>query len=362
MASNDFEANGPGRASLGFHGGNLAAAGSCFPDAPLPWLDLSTGINALSYPMPTLSANAWQRLPEAADIARLEQVAARCYGAGDPESVVAAPGTQALIQLLPHIVPGTTVGIFGFTYAEHARAWQAAGAAVALVDLGAAAQRFDVIVVVNPNNPDGRLLDAAALLALAQRCTTLVVDEAFMDVMPSGHSLIPHLPHSGAIVLRSFGKTFGLAGLRLGFAVASPDLAERLRRRLGPWAISGPAIETGALALADNAWLAKATSGLRQAAHRLDGLLQAAGCGIAGGTPLFRLASHARAPEIFVRLASAGVLVRPFADKPEWLRFGLPMREADWARLAAALDGISQIRASLAPAIDRGDETKGLGH
>ena len=328
------------RASLSFHGGNLAAAATCFPDAPMPWLDLSTGINPLSYPMPALSANAWQRLPEAADIARLEQIAARCYGADDPETLVAAPGTQALIQLLPEIVPARTVGIFGFTYAEHARAWQASGAVVAQVEAGAAAQRFDVIVVVNPNNPDGRLLDGAALAALARRCTMLVVDEAFMDVMPPGHSLIPHLPKSGAIVLRSFGKTYGLAGLRLGFAAAAPELAARLRARLGPWAVSGPAIETGVLALADAAWLATATGLLQQAAKRLDGLLQAAGCSIAGGTPLFRLARHASAPEIFGCLARAGILVRPFAEKPDWLRFGLPMQETGWARLEAALHGV----------------------
>ena len=330
------------RASLSLHGGNLAAAAACFPDAPLPWLDLSTGINGRSYPMPALSANAWQRLPEAADIARLEQIAARCYGACDPESLVASPGTQALIQLLPDIVPARTVGIVGFTYAEHARAWQAAGADVALADAGAGAQHFDVIVVVNPNNPDGRLLDCAALMALAQRCATLVVDEAFMDVMPPGHSLIPHLPERGAIVLRSFGKAYGLAGLRLGFAAASPALAAKLRARLGPWAVSGPAIETGMLALADSAWLALTTSLLHQAAERLDHLLQGAGCAIAGGTPLFRLARHASAPEIFKRLAQVGILVRPFAERPEWLRFGVPMQDTGWARLEAALHGVAE--------------------
>ena len=337
MIKNGFGQGSPDRASLSFHGGNLAAARASFPDAPLPWLDLSTGINARSYPMPVISANAWQRLPEAADIARLEQIAARCYGAENPETIVAAPGTQALIQLLPQILPAGSVGIAGFTYAEHARVWQAAGATVTQVDTGAVTQHFDVIVIVNPNNPDGRLVDTDALLAMAQRCTTLVVDEAFMDVMPPGYSLVPHLPKSGAIVLRSFGKTFGLAGLRLGFAAASPKLAGKLRVCLGPWAISGAAIETGGLALADAAWLTQATSTLQQAAQRLDGLLQAAGCGIFGGTPLFRLASHARAPEMFARLAQAGILVRPFAERPQWLRFGLPMREPDWARLAEAL-------------------------
>ena len=167
---------------------------------------------------------------------------------------MAAPGTQALIQWLPHLAPAQRVGVLGLTYGEHAGRWAAAGAHVSIVhDLDALA-RCDVAIVVNPNNPDGRLVAAADLAALAGRVGLLVVDEAFMDVMPPGWSLVPTLP-ARTIVLRSFGKTYGLAGLRLGFALASGELAVSLRRAVGPWAVSGPAIAIGCRAFDDGPWL-----------------------------------------------------------------------------------------------------------
>ena len=327
----------PGSASLSYHGGNLDAARACFPAAPQPWLDLSTGINGLPYPMPAISAAAWQRLPLQADITRLEQIAASVYGASDPGIIVSAPGTQALIQLLPSVLNARAIGIVGFTYPEHARVWRASGAAVRHLQPGEPASGCDAVVVVNPNNPDGRLASVEDVLALADQGTTLIVDEAFMDAIRPGQSLIPHLPKAHAIVLRSFGKIYGLAGLRLGFAAASPDLAPRLRQALGPWAISGAAVEAGSRALADAAWRARAVGDLETAAQRLDTLLHAAGFSILGGTPLFRLASHARAGAIFEQLGQAGILVRPFPHHPHWLRFGIPMQEPAWLRLAAAL-------------------------
>ena len=110
----------------------------------------------------------------------------------------------------------------------------------------------DVVVVVNPDNPTGRLLPPQALRGVAARL--LIVDEAFIDLLPHEASLAGDLPDN-AIVLRSFGKTYGLAGLRLGFAIAAVPLAQRLREELGPWAVSGPALAIGATALADDAWL-----------------------------------------------------------------------------------------------------------
>ena len=327
----------PGSARLGYHGGNLDAARACFPAAPLPWIDLSTGINAQPYPMPVIPDAAWQRLPLQADIARLERIATCAYGAIDPATVVSAPGTQALIQQLPHVLKARKVGIVGFTYAEHARVWRDAGADVSQLEPGISASGCDAIVVVNPNNPDGHLTRVEDVLALAEPGATLIVDEAFMDAIRPSQSLIPHLPKADAIVLRSFGKIYGLAGLRLGFAAASPELAARLRQALGPWAISGAAVEAGSRALADAAWLAQAIADLELAAQRLDILLRSSGFSILGGTPLFRLASHGRAGTLFSQLAQAGILVRPFPHKPHWLRFGIPMQEHVWLRLAAAL-------------------------
>ena len=323
-----------GRGRFTYHGGDLGAARAAFPGAPAPWIDLSTGINPVPYPPPALDRAAWTALPDAGAARALEAAAARAYGA-DPEGVAAAPGTEALIQWLPRLFPARRVGVLGFTYGDHARAWAGAGAAVETLDTLDALAGFDAAVVVNPNNPDGRLVSPADLAALAERVRLLVVDEAFADVTPGAWSLAA-APPPNALVLRSFGKFYGLAGLRLGFAVAAPERAAALRAALGPWAVSGPAIAIGCAAFADDAWAAAARARLARDATRLDGLLAASGAGIAGGTALFRLAEVGDAARRFDGLARAGLLTRPFAGRPGWLRFGLPGDEAAWRRLERA--------------------------
>jgi cobalamin biosynthetic protein CobC len=326
---------------LRHHGGNINAARRLFPDAPTPWIDLSTGINPRPYPVGAIASAAWDRLPDPSDHAALEQAAASAYGAGPATAVVAAPGTQALLQWLPRLVPARRVGILGFTYGEHEKCWRAGGAEVTVVDALGELAGFDVGVVVNPNNPDGRLLPPDSLAAtakpMAERGRLLIVDEAFMDVQAAHDSLVPRLPRTGALALRSFGKIYGLAGLRLGFAVASPELGGLLRAALGPWAVSGPALAIGLRALADAAWLGEAVTRLRDGADRLDTLLRSAGFAIVGGTPLFRLAAHPAAAQWFEHFARAGILARPFHARPDWLRFGLPGEPAAWQRVADTL-------------------------
>ena len=330
-----------GDASPVYHGGDLAQVRARFPDAPEPWIDLSTGIDPVAYPIPPIPAEAWTRLPEARDVATLEAEAAAAFGVDDPAAVAATPGTQALIQTLPRLMPGATVGILGFTYQEHARVWREAGRRVEIVDRLADLGRFDIGLVVNPNNPDGRFVPPAELAALALDMSLagrrLVVDEAFVEVMEEGASLAPRLPIGRVVVLRSFGKTWGLAGLRLGFALGDADFARAVRAAFGPWAVSGPAIAIGRAALADHDWLAATIARLRRDAERLDRLLVAAGFRVVGGTPLFRLAECDRAPQLADRLAAHGIHVRRFPHDPRWLRFGLPGGEADWTRLEAAL-------------------------
>jgi cobalamin biosynthesis protein CobC len=324
-----------------YHGGGLVAAARRFPQAPRPWLDLSTGINAKPYPVGPLSDAAYTRLPEAEAIAALEAEAARSFGLGAGAEIVAAPGTQSLIQLLPRLSPAKKIGILGFTYAEHDKVWAASGALVRTVARLDELAEADAAVIVNPNNPDGRRIAAQELVALAQIFAAhgkqLIVDEAFIDFFPGETSLAPLLPLPGVIVLRSFGKTFGLAGVRLGFALCEPPLAANMREQLGPWAVSGAAVEIGRRAYADADWLRQSAARLERDAARLDALLRGAGFDIIGGTPLFRLARHESAGEIFTRLCEAGVLTRPFAAQPHWLRFGVPCADADFARLAAAL-------------------------
>jgi cobalamin biosynthetic protein CobC len=328
---------------LAYHGGNLAVARRLFPHAPLPWIDLSTGVNPEPYPLPSMTPDLWARLPDPEHLAALEAAAAQRYGA-PPSQTVAAPGTQALIQLLARLRPNGRVGILGFSYAGHERAWRAAGASVEAADEIAALAAFDVAIIVNPNNPDGRLATRASLLQLhgemASRGGALVVDEAFMDLDRRGQSLIAVLPASHAVVLRSFGKTYGLAGLRLGFAIASADLVAPLRAGLGAWPVSGPAIDIGRRALADDGWLDRARARLDRDSERLDRLLIARGFDALGGTTLFRLARHPRAAGVFRDLLRSGILVRPFAESPDKLRFGIPGDSQSWRRLESALQPI----------------------
>jgi cobalamin biosynthetic protein CobC len=314
------------------HGGDLGAIRRRFPQAPEPWLDLSTGINPIAYPI-AAAAETWSRLPGRADDEALCAVAAQRFGLRDPAMIVAAPGTQALIQLLPRLVAKSRVGIVGPTYEEHEVSWRRHGHEVTVVERFGEASDRDVAVVVNPDNPTGRLLTTAQLRLCK---ATLVVDEAFVDFLPASASLAGDLPHN-AIVLRSFGKTYGLAGLRLGFAIAQPDVAARLREELGPWAVSGPALAIGKAALGDAAWFRTTAARLNRDGVRLDAMLAQAGVTHLGGTPLFRLTQHEESAEIVERLGRHGIHVRAFSHEPQWLRFGLPGSETAFRRLAVAL-------------------------
>jgi cobalamin biosynthetic protein CobC len=313
-----------------------------FPTAPEPFVDLSTGINPLPYPLPPLPPEVFARLPEPEDQAALEAVAASAYGVADPALVAATPGTEIAIQVLARLLPARRVAILGPTYGGHAAAWRQSRAEVRETTDPAALAGADIGVLCNPNNPDGRIVAAADLLrladAMARRGGVLVVDEAFADFAAGAVSLAPGLPHPALVVLRSFGKAYGLAGLRLGFVLAASDRAAALRAALGAWAVSGPAIAIGRAALADAAWRQAAASRLAADAVALDRCLADFGLAVRGGTTLFRLAEGAHAPDLFTALGEAGVLVRRFDYRTSWLRFGLPGTPLAWARLGAMRD------------------------
>lgn len=323
-------------AALLGHGGRLGAARSAWPDAPTLWLDLSTGINPCPYPVPVLAPETWSRLPDPESLRALETAAAAAFGVDDPARVVAAAGSEALIRLLPHLLTAERVAISTRTYGGHADAWRAAGARI--VDPGDPAA--DLRVLVNPNNPSGRVLSPDQVVDLTEG--PLLVDEAFMDVDPA-YSVAPLAGgpgHGSLMVLRSFGKFYGLAGARLGFLVAEPALAARVRQALGDWPVSGPAIAAGLAAYADPDWARQTRRRLIESTVQLDSLLRRAGFEIVGGTRLFRLTLAADAPRRFEVLAQAGILTRPFPWDETLIRFGLPGPDQDWLRLAVALESL----------------------
>ncbi len=269
----------------------------------------------------------------------MRAAAAETWSVPDPDCLVSAPGTQSLIGLLPLLRPESAVAVVGPTYDEHESSFARAGHRVEQVAELAKCGDAQVAIVVNPNNPDGRRHDPETLCTAADRLAArgglLVVDEAFVDLDPD--LSVAGSVRPGLLVLRGIGKFFGLAGLRLGFAVAEPRLAALLRQALGPWAASGPALVVGRAALLDRAWAAEVRRRLAVEAGLLDQVLRGAGLAVVGGTDLFRLANAPRAWAIYEHLGRQGVLVRPFAEQPRWLRFGLPPDAAGRARLAEAL-------------------------
>ncbi|MFC0219112.1 threonine-phosphate decarboxylase CobD [Pseudochelatococcus lubricantis] len=323
------------------HGGDLARARALFPDTPAPWLDLSTGINPHHYPLRALGAEVFARLPEEARCRELAALAATAYGAPGAAQTVPAAGTQLLLPLVAGLVPPGRAAVLSTSYAEHARAARLAGHAVTEAETLAELETADLAIVVNPNNPDGRVAAREDLAALGRRLSArgglLVVDEAFMDVVPSGASVAGDVEAAGIVALRSFGKFFGLAGVRLGFALAPRELARRLSARLGPWAVSGPALEYGLAALGDADWQAEMRARLGGEAQRLDTLLAETGLPVAGGTSLFRYLDDVPAQEIFTALGRRGILVRAFEARPRALRLGLPADDTAFSRLADAL-------------------------
>lgn len=321
------------------HGGDLAAAERRFGHPEQGWLDLSTGINPYAFPLPLIDAVYWRRLPEAQAEDALRQAAAEAYGVVDVEQIVAVPGTQAIIQLLPRFRPFSQVAVVGPTYGEHVNSWTNAGHQVVSCETLDRIGDADVVVVVNPNNPDGRRHEPLRLLeiaeALSKRGGLLVVDEAFGDVAPElslASSVGP-----GLVVLRSFGKFFGLAGIRLGFVIAAKPMARQLRQILGPWSVSGPALVVGRIALSDFGWAEATRHRLASDAAQLDNMLIQANLSVIGGTSLFRLVNAPRAWSLYEFLGQKGILVRPFAASPRWLRIGLPGNEHDRRRLKDAL-------------------------
>ncbi len=316
------------------HGGDLGRAIARFGGTASDWIDLSTGINRLPWPVPDLPARVWQALPTAE--ASAAAIAAARAAWNVRAGILPLAGAQAAIQLLPRLRPPGRAAVLAPTYNEHAAAFAQAGWQVTEVTDPADLQDADAAVLVNPNNPDGRRHAPENLRALAARVGLLIVDESFADPHPEVSLAGDDLPPN-TIVLRSFGKFWGLAGLRLGFAIAPEPLIAALARQAGPWPVSGPALAIGAAALADRDWRDATIARLRADAARLDAIAARAGWPLIGGTALFRLYRVGDAAAAQARLARAQVWSRSFPWSGDLLRLGLPGPAHEWDRLETTL-------------------------
>lgn len=287
-------------------------------------MDLSTGINPQPFPVPTVSAAAWTALPDKAAVQALNDAARAFWSVPDQADILAAPGASALIAHMPLLLDPARVVIPAPTYNEHAASFRNAGWDVLPGGVGEAR------VLVHPNNPDGRVWRAEDVGA-----GLTIIDESFCDICPE-QSLIHVADRPGVIVLKSFGKFWGLAGLRLGFAIGAPETLQVLAEMLGPWPVSGPALEIGAAALRDEEWATQTRKRLTEDAARLDEMTIAAGAQLLGGTSLFRLYEVDDAAAWQDRLAQHHIWSRIFPYSQTWLRFGLPPAHG-WDRLRVAL-------------------------
>lgn len=307
------------------HGGQLKLASERY-NIPLEnWIDLSTGINPNSYPLPPVPTHIWQRLPEVND--GLEDAAAAYYGS---PHLLPVAGSQEAIQRLPLLRKKSRVGILSPAYHSHQQAWQAAGHEVVEFDrqqIEDILPSLDVLLLVNPTNPTAERYSLKELRrwhGQLQRCGGwLVVDEAFMDLTPEG-SLIEVEPKPGLIVLRSIGKFFGLAGVRLGFVWAEADILEELVKLQDDWSVSNPARWAGRLALSNTNWQHEQRQLIPLQMAELKTTLETNYKRhiIEAGLFAYVVLEHDQALEEHRRLCKQGVLTRLF-QRHGALRFGL---------------------------------------
>ena len=320
------------------HGGNIDWAIQRFGGSRDEWIDLSTGINRCPYPLPAQPPECWQALPTKSALASLHQAAQQTYKANG--HILATAGAQAAIQMIPHLRALGHARVLAPTYNEHAATLRAAGWHVTEVEQLHDLRGADLAVVVNPNNPDGRRHDQNALIDILESVGHLVVDESFADADPQ-ISIAPLAGRNGLLVLRSIGKFYGLAGLRLGFILGTDSDIGKLAEMAGPWPVSGPAIHIGRCALLDVDWAETTTARLKQDAHRLDDLAARSGWKRVGGTALFRLYETDCAQTSQERLARSYVWSRIFPWSKQRIRLGLPGPDAEWARLSLAFKGVA---------------------
>lgn len=320
-----------------FHGGRLEQAKAHFGTADGPWLDLSTGINPHCWLGVAAMPIDWRSLPDVQALAILEATAAHHFGV-DPAHICAVPGTEIGLRMLGDCLPGPAVHVVP-SYRTH-KEMVPDSRPIAASD--ATTISGSTIILANPNNPDGRAVPARqmadALRRIAATSGWLVIDEAFADATPQISLASEIRDDQPLVIFRSFGKFFGLAGVRLGFVLGPRPVIARFRTKLGSWPLSAAAIAIGTAAYRDESWIEGMRKALPIHASALDQMLTHHGFKVIGTCPLFRLIEVQDAHKVFERLARRAILTRPFDLDPNWLRIGLPDSDEALGRLDAALD------------------------
>ena len=318
------------------HGGNLDFAASIYGGPVTDWLDLSTGINRIPYDNLLVSKNNFCVLPDRTLFKSLIDAASNTYAVPSKASLLPINGVQMAIQAIPHIETCGTAKILGPTYNEYSATLRNFGWKVVCVknlkDLSGA----DLAIVVNPNNPDGRICTQKEILRVLPNVGKIIIDESYCDPTPE-LSMMPHAGEKGLIIFKSVGKFFGLAGIRLGFIISQKSETEVFSNIIGPWSVSGPTLEVGTRALVDTTWIEQTRKRLSYDAKRLSNLIAESNLQSAGATKLFHLIKLDNAADAQKKFAEEMIWTRIFSYSKSWLRIGLPGSEDEWSRLRACL-------------------------
>lgn len=337
------------------HGGNLVSASAHFDIPVEQWIDLSTGINPEHYPVDHLPLSSYCALPYISDefLSAVTHYYTPAYiqKNTNPKKILnhflAVSGTQTAIQVLPTLLPAFPILLPEVGYQEYRQQWQHRAlpthdypsmdndAAGLYIDQAIKQQPQQHILVINPNNPTGIAFSKEQLFHWAKALDPqayLIVDEAFIDSAPDNSVLTKVLPSDmpdNIIVLRSFGKFFGLAGIRLGFIFANAAIIQQLEKAIGIWQVNGPAQAIAIAALNDSAWQQSNRTAIAKNAaftQKLCTTIQEK-CERVIHSDLFSsyYFSHIQADHINHQLALAGILTRVILlnDNKAILRIGV---------------------------------------
>jgi cobalamin biosynthetic protein CobC len=316
------------------HGGDIDLAIKKYGGQRKDWIDLSTGINRTSYPWQESVKVHLRDLPGSKLLMSLEEAASRAYKIAVDTETVATSGAQQIINLLPtHLNKYSSVAILGPTYNEYEKAFKSSNLRTNTVSEISNLSCNDIAIIVNPNNPTGKVITEEELEDLSKKVEILIIDESFKMFSSRKTQNLDNL-----IQINSLGKFFGLAGVRLGFVSGPSDFIKSVRKMLGPWPISSLAAEIGLVALSDKIWISQMEKILLAGSTALHAACNSKNWRLVGKTNLFHTYATSNCFEVEEQFAAHGIWVRTFDYSETWVRIGIPTSEHELTRVKKALN------------------------
>ena len=316
------------------HGGDIDLAIKKYGGQRADWIDLSTGINRTSYPWQESVKVELRDLPSIKLLMGLEKAASRAYKVAEGTDTAAVQGAQQIISLLPICLKNyNSVAILGPTYNEYEKAFKSSGIKAETVSEVSKLSSSDIAIIVNPNNPTGKVIAEEILDDLSKKVRILIIDESFK--MFSSRRI---QKFDNVIQINSLGKFFGLAGVRLGFVSGPSDFIKSVREMLGPWPISSIAAEIGIIALNDTIWISEMEKTLLEGSNVLHEACSTRNWKLVGKTNLFHTYATSNCLEVEEQFAAHYIWIRTFDYSETWVRLGIPTSKYEWTRVRRALN------------------------